>query len=234
MKENGHTSQFVTTYSGVTLTLMGFLFVDDTDLIVLGEEDESADTVLTRLQNAITFWNGVLNTSGGALRPEKCYWYFFSFKWVNGIATISNTAPGNITLPDATGEPVPIRYLSPSDSAEAVGVWQDGDGSSTRQFEELIKKIRTIHTALDNNPLPRHLIWMGFKQAIWASISYVLPAMSLTLKDSLILNRELYRSLLPKIGCNRNFPLLLRYNPPYLTGLGLFDTFVEQGLAKID
>ena len=102
--------------------------------------------------------------------------------------------------------------MSPSTPTEAVGVWQDGDGSSNKQFWELIKKIRAVHLELDANPLPRHLVWMGFKQALWSSISYVLPAMSLTKQDALQLNKEIYRRLLPKLGCNRNFPLLLRYN----------------------
>ena len=45
--------------------------------------------------------------------------------------------------------------------------------------------------------------------------------------------KELYRPLLPKLGCNRNFPILLRYNPSWLLGLGLYDPFLEQGLTKL-
>ena len=40
--------------------------------------------------------------------------------------------------------------------------------------------------------------------------------------------------MLPKLGCNRNFPLLLRYNPPFLLGLGLHDPYIEQGLRKLE
>ena len=40
--------------------------------------------------------------------------------------------------------------------------------------------------------------------------------------------------LLPKLGCNRNVPLLMCYNPPFLLGLGLHDPFLEQGMKKLD
>ena len=63
---------------------------------------------------------------------------------------------------------------------------------------------------------------------------YVLPTASLNVKDCKLLAKELYRPLLPKLGCNRNFPLLLRYNPSFLLGLGLYDPDIEQGVSKIE
>ena len=46
--------------------------------------------------------------------------------------------------------------------------------------------------------------------------------------------KELYCPLLPKLGCNRNFPLLLRYNTSLLLGLALYDPDIEQGVSKIE
>ena len=86
---------------------------------------------------------------------------------------------------------------------------------------------------MDMNPLPRHLVWKGFRQAIWPAVRYVLPAMSLSHSDAQILSKKIYQPLLPKLGCNRNFPLLLRYNPTHLWGLNLPDPYVEQGIAKL-
>ena len=97
-------------------------------------------------------------------------------------------------------------------------MWQDLTGSSTKQVTELISKVRTIHAAISKSPLPRHLNWIGLRQAIWKSIEYVLTATTLSREEAAQLAKELYRPLLPKLGCNRNFPLLLRYNPPFLLG----------------
>ena len=37
MRKQGHISEFYTAYSGLSLILVGFLFVDDTDLVILGK-----------------------------------------------------------------------------------------------------------------------------------------------------------------------------------------------------
>ena len=73
MKEERHVSNIRSPMSGVVLTLVGFLFVDDTDLVVMGEKNEDETEVYSRLQQSINFWNGILRVSGGALKPEKCY-----------------------------------------------------------------------------------------------------------------------------------------------------------------
>ena len=57
--------------------------------------------------------------------------------------------------------------------------------------------------------------------------------MSLSEKNAHTLSTEMYRPILPKLGCNRNFPLLLRYNSSHLLGLNLPDPYVEQGVAKL-
>ena len=71
MKEEGHVSNIRSPISGIVLTLVGFLFVDDTDLVVMGEKDENETEVYSRLQQSNNFWNGILRVSGGALKPEK-------------------------------------------------------------------------------------------------------------------------------------------------------------------
>lgn len=48
------------------------------------------------------------------------------------------------------------------------------------------------------------------------------------------IEKELYRPLLPKLGCNRNYPLLLRYCTADLMGLGLYNMYWEQGISKVE
>ena len=56
---------------GIVLTLIGFIFVDNTDLVVMGEKDKEESEVYSRLQQSIIFWNRILRVSDGALKPEK-------------------------------------------------------------------------------------------------------------------------------------------------------------------
>ena len=68
MKEEGHLSGFKSPTTGVVLTLIGFLFVDDTDLVVLGNKCGDEMSVHTRFQNSIYCWNAILRVSG---KPRK-------------------------------------------------------------------------------------------------------------------------------------------------------------------
>ena len=234
MKQEGHTTTITSPLSGIALVLIGFLFVDDTDLVVLADKDEPDTSVYSRLQGAINFWNGILRVTGGALKPAKCYWYFARFKWHKGQWELTDDVPPPISIQTDDGPPEHIAFKQPTDATKAVGVWQDLTGSSTKQMHELIATIRTIHKDMAKNPLPRHLNWIALKQSIWKTIEYVLPATTFTRAEAANLAKELYRPLLPRLGCNRNFPLLLRYNPSFLFGLGLHDPFLEQGLRKLE
>ena len=233
-REEGHTTTFSSGFSGLTLILIGFLFVDDTDLIVMGSSTDDANIVINKMQKAIEFWNGILRVSGGALKPEKCYWYLAHFEWKKGKASLIPTTPKNIYLYTDNGEEVPITFMQPNEPTEAVGVWQDLLGTNDKQSQTIIAKIRKTHEALNATPLPKHLNWIGLRQAIWKSIDYVLPATTFTASDCNKIATELYRPLLPKLGCNRNFPLMLRYNDPSLMGLGLANPYWEQGFAHIE
>ena len=64
MKDEGHVSNIRSPLSGIVLTLVGFLFVDNTDLVVMGEKDEEETAVYSRLQQSINFWNGILRVGG--------------------------------------------------------------------------------------------------------------------------------------------------------------------------
>ena len=124
--------------------------------------------------------------------------------------------------------------MTPTSSTEAIGVWQDAAGNFGSRLEDIVVKVQEVHAHLATSPLPLHLTCIGLKQAVWRYIAYVLPAASLNVKDYKLLAKELYCPLLPKIGCNCNFPLLLRYNPSLLLGLDLYDPNIEQGISKIE
>lgn len=130
MKDKGHVSHVVSPISGVVLTLIGFLFVDNTNLIIMGTKDDSEMTVHTRLQSAIHYWNKILRVSGGALKLEKCYWYFARFRWENGLWSPATDTLPPILLNTDDNTRTPINYKLPHEATLAVGVWQDMVGGS--------------------------------------------------------------------------------------------------------
>ena len=138
-----------------------------------------------------------------------------------------------ITIQADNGERADIEYKSPTDATKAVDVLQYLFGINTIQVTEPIQKIRTSHQVMNRFLVPQHLAWIGLYQSIWNFIEYVMPATIMGRKYVTHLATELYHKLLPQLGCNRNFTLLLRYNHIFILGLGLSDPYLEQSLMKL-
>ena len=79
MHNAGFVTQLISAFSGLSVALVGFLFVDDTDLLVFGSRLDTAQTICQKLQNMISYWNGILWVSGGALKEEKMLLVFGRF-----------------------------------------------------------------------------------------------------------------------------------------------------------
>ena len=98
------------------------MLVDNTDLVILGNKGDADSVVHRRLQKEIDCWNGVLRVSSGALKPEKCYWYFAQFAWSKGRWSLSDTEPLPISIQTDDGTRENIEYKHPSNATKAVGV----------------------------------------------------------------------------------------------------------------
>ena len=59
-REEKHITVFSSAYSGLTIMLIYFLFVDDTDLVIIGNENSNANDVINKRQKTIDFWNRIL------------------------------------------------------------------------------------------------------------------------------------------------------------------------------
>jgi hypothetical protein len=65
-----------------SIRFVGYSFVDDTDLIQTPRHDkETYQDVFTGLQHSLNTWEGGLQATGGAIVPEKSFWYLVDFKW---------------------------------------------------------------------------------------------------------------------------------------------------------
>jgi hypothetical protein len=58
---------------------MGEIYVEDTDLLTILADEYDKNKVLQRAQ--VNLWANLLNATGGALNPSKCYWYMIAHKY---------------------------------------------------------------------------------------------------------------------------------------------------------
>ena len=211
MYANGHVAILVRAISGLEVRFMGFLFVDDTDLVTVGRPGETVQGVITRTQAATITWHGALTASGGALEPSKLSWTLIDFVWIGGEWRYRSKGGMRATLsvPDVSGNMVEITRLETSDAIEVVGVHQAADGNMDAQYEALEEKIVNLGMGIRDNWVPRRLVWQGFSTMIWPSLRYPLAASSFTKAQGKQLTTKLYKFLLPKMGVVRFFPACL-------------------------
>ena len=61
------------------LKCIGFIFVDDEDLIVIAKENETIEDVRDKQQQGTLCWGEILEITDCDLKPVKCYWYLIIF-----------------------------------------------------------------------------------------------------------------------------------------------------------
>ena len=85
----GHGAQLTSTYTARLFLLTAVCYVDDMDLLHLSPSVHTTDRELfAQVQAATTDWGQLAQASDGALKPEKCYVYFISYRFINGKARL--------------------------------------------------------------------------------------------------------------------------------------------------
>ena len=79
-KSMGYGSRTQAPITRAWLDVMGVLFVDDTDLYIMDECIKSGYDLWYKTQEATTAWGKLLIATGGALKPEKCFYYVVDYK----------------------------------------------------------------------------------------------------------------------------------------------------------
>jgi hypothetical protein len=85
MQDLGFGLNTLSSLSDTALTLVGFAFVDDTDLF------NAASSVLTKgedhiahSQQCVDCWEAILRATGGGLRVDTSFWIFVDFRFRQG------------------------------------------------------------------------------------------------------------------------------------------------------
>ena len=82
MVSYGLCAQFTTALSGTLVVFAGIAFVDDTDIFYTARDNSaSGEDILPQIQETLNLWEGLLRATGGALRPNKSFWYLLDWLW---------------------------------------------------------------------------------------------------------------------------------------------------------
>ncbi|CAJ1945764.1 unnamed protein product, partial [Cylindrotheca closterium] len=182
------------------VTAQCFCFVDDTDVIEAGDTvHHSGEDICASVQAAATLWSGGIRATGGAINPEKSFWWHIDFEWDarNGqwrFRRKCSAAPDfNLKIPGLYGDIEPLRRLEPDDSKRTLGVMLLPLENHKAQEAQLVSKAKE-----------------------WAS-----PATQDIMSPVL-------QVCLPKSGVCRNFPRSVVFAPVDYQDLGVPHPFGKQ------
>ncbi len=79
---------------------------------------------------------------GGALGPDKSYWYLVSFTWSGGRWSYASIleAPATLFMNYIHEVRKTVRRISPHDAEETLGVWIAPDGNTDVQCKKPLEK----------------------------------------------------------------------------------------------
>ncbi len=111
IQKEGYRAAFKVAVSRDQIQFVGYSFMDNTDLIQTRPTITSTmgDT-LPLMQAALDLWNNGLSATGGALVPEKSFWYVIDFKWRSGHWSYMSkqTAVEPLEMNDHAGNCLPL------------------------------------------------------------------------------------------------------------------------------
>jgi hypothetical protein len=192
------------------------IFVDGSDLLHVADELATDDEFLTKVQTVTNDWAGVVNATGGSLKPQKCFWYMLSPVWRNGICylkTVSQLPTTSITIPQPDGTRMAIQLRDPATAEKKLGVFFSPSGDFSAQVE-YIKKSGFHHAAcLQMHPLRPREACMSVDQALIPKMLYGLVSVSHSPLQLEAAFNKVYCKLLSAIGVNRNITREYRMLP---------------------
>lgn len=230
-RRKGFNFPITSAISGTRTDLCAVLYVDDTDLLLLGDNTSTSDSVLEKLQDAVACWSEGLRASGGALKLKKCFHYLIDYsfskgKWVQRDMVDSDT---QLRLGNQ-----PISRLRTSDGRKSLGLFTCPSGSMTTQKKDILRKCNTWLERVKNTHLPKTTVWTSFWYHLWPSLRWGLGTFQFRQHDLVQLLRNIYFQLLPYLGFNRHITLPWRTLPVSFYGIGLPDLSCEQTAFQIN
>ena len=91
------------------------MFVEDCDLWTAPAGDSSDTALVSTFTKAAQAWGCLLFASEGFLALHKCYWWFITWDWCNGLPVLRDPGVDELQVCLAAGtneETVPIKRLA--------------------------------------------------------------------------------------------------------------------------
>jgi hypothetical protein len=213
---------------------MGALFVVDTDLYTWREQIMDPDKLWCQTQIELKNWSCLLNATGGALKPEKCFWYLLDYDCVEGEWTYAETRDAGLKITNLDSTKSPIKQEKVTESKKALGIYDSLSGGNEGHLSYILEKATQWVNRMKNGHLPSHVAWIAYKHQLQPSLRYGLGTMTNNEEEAEnLLNKADYNTL-NVLGIFRNVPTGLRKLHTTFGGFGPFNLPTEQLISRVN
>ena len=217
MRDEGFGTFFKSVISGDEIRLVGYAFVDDTDLIHTAKDgNNDPDEILSEAQDALTYWEGLIRATGGALSLKKSAYWLIHFKWKDSggweYAT-TDDVPGELQARDFDNQVRPLKRKEVTESFETLGVGFRPDGNQQAAFDLLKSKATKWADHVRVATFRNEEAGIALKRTVLKTLEYPLAALHLSPKQCDKLMSIILCAALPKAGYVKSFGRAQLYAP---------------------
>ena len=231
LHKEGYSSRFCYALSRGVYEICGFAYVDDCDLFYLGND---ADEIFDGLSSMLRLWDELMEVTGAAIAPDKCWWYLIEFTWHRGRWSYSDQGHQFILqVRNKNGETENIKYLTSDIAQEMLGIYLSPDGNHRIQFKTMRDKAIEWGQHIKQGSLTTEVTWNAMNTTILKSLEYPLAATTFSEEELGSILAPALQSGLPSSGLCRTFPRAILYGPPHTQGLGTHNLYHTQGIRHI-
>ena len=91
-----------------------------------------------KLQSALTSWEELFKETGGALKPETCFYYMVDYEWLADSSwQYTEMVYRELFVPCVDGSEVEIEQHPVDKSRKTLGIWTNPVGNCSSQLEAL-------------------------------------------------------------------------------------------------
>jgi len=239
-KQLGLGSFIIDPISSEEIHSAGAIFVDDADLYT-GDDTTSDDKGMTdttelwhQTQGNLDQWSNLLQGSGGALKPEKCFWYSLSYKCNDGLWSYMDVSDFELKITNLDGTEQVIEQKAPTFSMKTLGVYDSPTGGNKGHLDYIRSKTSIWTSRMKNGHLPSHIAWLAYRLQLWASLRYGIGTMTNDIEEAEELLDQQDRSILNILGIVKNVTRQLRRIHTTFGGFGLYNLATEQLISRLN
>jgi hypothetical protein len=186
------------------------------------------------MQIEIKLWSCLLNATGGALKPEKCWWYLLDYTCVDGEWTYADIVPSELLITNPDGTKSAIKQEEVTASKKTLRIYNAPAGGNKGHLDHIKSKATTWINRMTNDRLPSHIAWVAYRHQLRPGLRYGLGTMMNDIKLAARLLDNANCKTLSVLGILRNVTKGLQKIHTTFGSFELFNLLMEQLISRVN